>query len=100
MINGYTIANVREIYGVNEYQCFIIGAMATFKEDMTVSKVLDLAKHKRIGCLATVHRAIMAAIDAGLIKSTPTLNDKRTKILSLTAKANRYLTDLNKGVKA
>jgi DNA-binding MarR family transcriptional regulator len=99
MINGYTINNIREIYGVNEYQCFIIGVLATFDEEMTVTRVLDLAKHKRIACLATVHRAIMKSIESGLIKSIPTKTDKRTKVLTLTAKANNYLSDLNKGVK-
>jgi DNA-binding MarR family transcriptional regulator len=97
MINGYTINKVQELYGINNYQCFLIGAIANFDEDMTVSRLLDLSKRRKIGCLATVHKAISSCIKDGFISSTPTYSDKRIKVLELTPKAKMYLSDLNKG---
>lgn len=97
MINGYTINKVQELYGINHYQCFLIGAISHFDEDITVSRLLDLAKHRNIGCLATIHKAITASIQDGFISSTPTYSDRRIKILELTPKAKQYLSDLNKG---
>lgn len=97
MINGYTIHKVQELYGIDYYQCFLIGAIAHFDADMTVSMLLDLAKRRQIGCLATVHKAISSCIKDGFLTSTPTYSDRRIKILELTPKAKMYLSDLNKG---
>ena len=99
MINGYTIANVRELYGIDQYQCFVIGAIDYFGEDMTVKKLIDLAKHKHIGCLATTHKAITLCVKGGFVLSTPTYSDRRIKVLTNTPKAKMYLSDLNKGVR-
>lgn len=98
MINGYTIANVRELYGIDNYQCFVIGAINYFGEDITVKKLIDLAKHKRIGCLGTIHKAITLCIKNGFVLSTPTYADRRIKVLTTTPKARMYLADLNKGL--
>lgn len=97
MINGYTINKTQELYGIDHYQCFVIGTIAHFDEDITVSMMIDLAKRNHVCCLATIHKAISLCIKDGFIISTPTFNDKRIKFLSLTPKAKMYLADLNKG---
>lgn len=99
MINGYTINKVRELHNIDQYQCFLIGAIKQWESDsdITITALLDIGKFSRVGSLATIHRAIMRNIEAGFFKIKHSPKDKRTKYVSLTNKAEKYLTDLNKG---
>ena len=100
MINGYTINKARALHGLNNYQCFLIGAVKEWEgtTEMTITRLMDVAKLSKIGCHATIHKAISESIRDGFVKVTPKKNDARIKFLSITKKAEQYLTDLNKGV--
>jgi hypothetical protein len=100
MINGYKINKARELHGLNNYQCFLIGAVKEWEgtAEMTITRLMDVAKLSKIGCHATIHKAISESIKNGFVKVTPKDNDARIKFLSITKKAEKYLTDLNQGV--
>jgi DNA-binding MarR family transcriptional regulator len=100
MINGYTIAKARELHGLNNYQCFLIGAIKEWEGmgDISIIRLIDIARNAGIGCLATLHKEIMKTVSKGYFKINPKPNDSRVKFITLTNKAEKYLADLNKGV--
>ena len=100
MINGYKIAKVRELHGLNNYQCFMVGAVKEWEgtAKMTITQLMSIAKLSKIGCHATIHKALMESIGGGFLKVEPSKRDGRIKFLSITKKSEQYLNDLNKGV--
>jgi DNA-binding MarR family transcriptional regulator len=100
MINGYKIAKVRELHGLNNYQCFMVGAVKEWEGSakMTITQLMAIAKIAKVGCHATIHKALMESIKDGFLKVEQSERDGRTKFLSMTKKAEQYLNDLNKGV--
>lgn len=99
MISGYTINKTRELHNIDQYQCFLIGAIKHWQNDadITISALIDIGKFSKVGSLATIHRAIMRNIEAGFFTIKQHERDKRIKYVALTKKAEKYLTDLNKG---
>jgi hypothetical protein len=99
MINGYKIAKVRELHGLNNYQCFMVGAVKEWEgtAKMTITQLMGIAKLSKIGCHATIHKALMESIGGGFLKVEPSKRDGRIKFLSITKKSEQYLNDLNKG---
>jgi len=100
MINGYKIAKVRELHGLNNYQCFMVGAVKEWEgtAKMTITQLMDIAKLSKVGCHATIHKALMQSIGDGFLRAEPSKQDGRIKFLSITKKSEQYLNDLNKGV--
>ena len=65
---------------------------------MTITQLMSIAKLSKIGCHATIHKALMESIGGGFLKVEPSKRDGRIKFLSITKKSEQYLNDLNKGV--
>lgn len=69
----------------------IAGAEMGENEPLTITEAMEM---EAVGAPATNHRCIARLIDAELVKTVQTADDRRTKYLYLTSAGRRYIARL------